>query len=666
MQTLTDAELMEAYSSRQDEGAFGELMRRHGAMVYRACHRLLKDAHEAEDASQAVFVVLARKAGGLRKGDLAAWLYRVAHLVAAETVRKRMHRAKREESYAVDEAIQTDGFAASDVADPAPLGLVDAALLSLPERYREAVILRYLQNHSEAEAARRAGCAVGTLSMRASRGIAKLRQRLAKRGVALGGVALASLLTSEASAAIPETLLPSILATVKTAVATTATATAATTTAAMLAKGAMKAMFIAKVKMVAAVAAAVVVTGTAVPVGLAVAQAKQTLAWVENDKSNLRQLGAACLVYALDHNGQFPTDWTQLVPNYVDTSNLLVSTKNRQHAGSFTNVMQWTDYVYVKGHTVYSPLGAILAYLPPRFYPMNSEALVIFVDGSVAELTAEAFTNALQHPLAAELSTQMIKVDAKEAEDTAARVQLAIEDGLSGNYRLAIGVRPNGKTASLAEMTFSLKNLASGQELWDLRMPGGVLEMISAWATNGHRISATISFDDRLSLRLVRDVCRVVSGVETEKGMHVELPPTGQLYYRAFLPDESLRVRENRPAQPWELKLTKTGTTVSGTITRIEEVWRADSLKPNLVPTDFAVATPDAVLQVLREKGPGMPVILVFAPPELTYGELMRFVGPCVKTHGTIHVYLAAAFSSNEKDPTVLQALKDAEARMQQ
>ena len=256
MQTLTDAELMEAYSSRQDEGAFGELMRRHGAMVYRACHRLLKDAHEAEDASQAVFVVLARKAGGLRKGDLAAWLYRVAHLVAAETVRKRMHRAKREESYAVDEAIQTDGFAASDVVDPAPLGLVDAALLSLPERCREAVILRYLQNHSEAEAAQRAGCAVGTLSARASRGIAKLRQRLAKRGVTLGGVALAGLLTSEASAAVPETLLPSILATVKTAVATTATGTGATSTAAMLAKGAMKAMFIAKVKMVAAVAAA--------------------------------------------------------------------------------------------------------------------------------------------------------------------------------------------------------------------------------------------------------------------------------------------------------------------------------------------------------------------------------------------------------------------------
>ena len=239
---MTDAQLLEAYSSREGEAAFGELMRRHGAMVYRACHRLLKDSYEAEDASQAVFVVLARKAGGLRKGDLAAWLYRVAHLVAAETVRKRMHRTERAEVYAVNAAIQLGEFAQDEIADPAVLGLVDSALLSLPERYRQAVILRYLQNHSEKDAARLVGCPLGTLSRRASEGMAMLRKRLGKLGVATSGVALAGLLTSEASAAIPGTLIPTILATVKTAVATTATATTASSTAAMLAKGAMKAI----------------------------------------------------------------------------------------------------------------------------------------------------------------------------------------------------------------------------------------------------------------------------------------------------------------------------------------------------------------------------------------------------------------------------------------
>ena len=281
MQNMSDTELIDAYVSRQDESvgaarreaAFAELVRRHGTLVYRACHRLLKDHHEARDASQAVFVILARKAGGLRKGELAAWLYRVAHHVAAETVRKRMRRSDREEVYAWNEAIQMDVNTGDEGADPAVLGLVDTALLSLPERYRQAVILRYLQNHSEKDAARLVGCPLGTLSRRASEGMAMLRKRLGKLGVATSGVALASLLTSEASAAIPGTLIPTILATVKTAVATTATAAGATSTAAMLAKGAMKAMYLAKVKMVAAIAAAVIVTGTAVPVGIAVAQA---------------------------------------------------------------------------------------------------------------------------------------------------------------------------------------------------------------------------------------------------------------------------------------------------------------------------------------------------------------------------------------------------------
>jgi RNA polymerase sigma factor (sigma-70 family) len=273
MQTKTDAELLEAYASKRDNVAFGELMRRHTAMVYHACYRLLKDACEAEDASQAVFLVLARKADRLRKDNLSAWLYRVAHLVAAETVRKRMRRVSREETYAREETIQGGDFTSDEIVDTTVvLGMLDSALLGLPEPYREAVILRYLQNYSQEDAAQLAGCPLGTMKRRASEGIAKLRQRLAKRGVALGGVALAGLLTSEAAAAVPETLIPTILATVKTVAAGAAT-TGASTTAAMLAKGAMKAMYLAKVKMVAAVAAAVMVTGTAVPVGIAVAQA---------------------------------------------------------------------------------------------------------------------------------------------------------------------------------------------------------------------------------------------------------------------------------------------------------------------------------------------------------------------------------------------------------
>jgi hypothetical protein len=165
----------------------------------------------------------------------------------------------------VGEDILVGECAATDVADPAVLGVVDTALLSLPERYRQAVILRYLQNHSEKDAARLVGCPLGTLSRRASEGIAMLRKRLGKLGVATSAMSLAGLLTSEASAAVPETLLPSILAVVKTAVATTATATAA-----VLAKGAMKTMFWNSAKTAAMVAVSVGVLGVG---GVAAVQA---------------------------------------------------------------------------------------------------------------------------------------------------------------------------------------------------------------------------------------------------------------------------------------------------------------------------------------------------------------------------------------------------------
>jgi RNA polymerase sigma factor (sigma-70 family) len=275
MPTKTDRELVVAYVEAGDESSFSELLVRHTQMVYRTCFRMLGNIHDTQDATQAVFIVLARKAGTLRReGNLGGWLNKVARNVALQALERRATSAKREKEVAMWQETVSDEAGLDSPADAA-LQFLDQELAGLSAVLRQAVVLRYLQGNSEKQAAELAACPQGTLSRRASDGIAKLRQRLAKRGVALGGVALAGLLTSEASAAVPETLLPSILAAVKTAVATTATATGASSTAAMLAKGAMKAMYIAQVKMVAVIAAAVIVTGTAVPVGIAVAQAAE-------------------------------------------------------------------------------------------------------------------------------------------------------------------------------------------------------------------------------------------------------------------------------------------------------------------------------------------------------------------------------------------------------
>jgi len=258
MDTRTDSDLMAAYADACDENAFAELAARHQQMVYRVCLRMLRHHQEAEDATQAVFLVLLNKASRLmtRKGEFTGWLYGVARNVCLEALRKR---AMRQEEAMLDET-EEPVVEEYRPAHEEVLPFLDEELAGLTGVLRQAVVLRYLQGYDQAEAARQAGCSKGTLASRASRGIERLRQRLAKRGVALGGAALAGLLTSEASAAVPETLLPSILATVKTAAATTATVTGASSAAAVLAKGAIKALFWNSVKtaVVAAVSAGVI------------------------------------------------------------------------------------------------------------------------------------------------------------------------------------------------------------------------------------------------------------------------------------------------------------------------------------------------------------------------------------------------------------------------
>ena len=265
MQTKTDAELIAAYAASRDESAFAELVSRHEQMVYRICLRMLGNTHEAEDASQAVFVVLVRKAKSLRrKGDLSAWLHGVARNVALQALRDRAQRAKREKGAAM---FQEESGAKQEKAEPdrqAVLEQIDKQLAALSYVQRQAVILRYLKGHSQRESARIAGCPQGTLGRRASDGLGKLRKRLERRVAVFGAGALVAMLETEVKASVPQTLLPSIMAASKVAAAGAA-AGAAGSNVMVLAEGAMKMMMWMKVKMTvaAAVATLVLVVGTA-------------------------------------------------------------------------------------------------------------------------------------------------------------------------------------------------------------------------------------------------------------------------------------------------------------------------------------------------------------------------------------------------------------------
>jgi RNA polymerase sigma factor (sigma-70 family) len=250
----TDGELIEAYARGGEESAFAELASRHGGMVYRVCLRIVSDRHEAEDAAQAVFICLARKARSLRRNaNLAAWLHGVARNVSLRCVEARRNRARREEKAAMMRA-KNQGEAGTD-----RLPELDRAMASLPVAHRQAVVLRYLENRSEKESAEIAGCPQGTLGRRASEGLSRMRSWFARRGTVLEVAGLAAALEAGAATAIPETLLPSLAAASK--LTATGAATAGGSNALLLAEGTMKAMTLVKIKIAAAVICAATVLG---------------------------------------------------------------------------------------------------------------------------------------------------------------------------------------------------------------------------------------------------------------------------------------------------------------------------------------------------------------------------------------------------------------------
>jgi hypothetical protein len=159
-------------------------------------------------------------------------------------------------------------------------------------------------------------------------------------------------------------------------------------------------------------------------------------------------------------------------------------------------------------------------------------------------------------------------------------------------------------------------------------------------AAGGQTPYLTVRFDDGLSLGTVRAVCALLTSLETEPGIRVEPPPPGTLCYRAFLPSEKFRDRAGRLAQPWELRLGRKQAAVTGVLTQIRQIWDDTSITPELEVTEHPVADGRELRAALDRLGPGLPVILVFAAPDLTHGELMAFLQPVLATHPTVHVFV--------------------------
>jgi RNA polymerase sigma factor (sigma-70 family) len=208
----TDAQLLARFATGHDEAAFEALLRRHGGLVWGVCRRALGHEHDAEDAFQATFLVLAKQAAQIRKPEaLVSWLYGTALRMARRAKRdmtRRHHHEQRAGRPASVEAVPEAGLRELQA-------VLDEEVERLPEKYRTAFTLCVLDGHTREEAAAALGCEPGTVAVHLHRARQRLQKQLARRGVALSAALTAASLGETAFATAPAAVLTATLQAVR-------------------------------------------------------------------------------------------------------------------------------------------------------------------------------------------------------------------------------------------------------------------------------------------------------------------------------------------------------------------------------------------------------------------------------------------------------------------
>lgn len=234
---MHDGQLLGEFVERGSQAAFGRIVSRHLNLVYSVCRREVGETTLAEDAAQAVFLLLARKAPALRREpSLAGWLFQAARLTSKDALKQDGRRRRREQEAARDMADDDQGNALWGEIEP----LLDGALAALGRTEREAVLLRVLEGHSLAETGARIGVSEEAARKRVSRALDKVRRHLRGAGIAVPALALSALLSEKAVRAAPPACAVSVSLITSSA--------APSAQVAQLTEGANKAMSIMKLK----------------------------------------------------------------------------------------------------------------------------------------------------------------------------------------------------------------------------------------------------------------------------------------------------------------------------------------------------------------------------------------------------------------------------------
>jgi RNA polymerase sigma factor (sigma-70 family) len=244
---VSDAELVSRFVARHDETTFEALLRRHGPMVLRVARRVLKNQSDAEDVFQATFLLLARRAGAIRKREsVASWLHGVAHRLALSARGKRARRQECERHAAARSVESPPELAWSDLEET-----LHEVLVQLPAKYRTPLVCCYLEGWTQEEVARQLGKPLGTVRSWVARGRELLRKRLLRRGVSLSvegaGAALLASACATAEAVPPSLRVATVKAAHLFAMGGNAMTLISPAVAALVRKG-LTAMLVAKLK----------------------------------------------------------------------------------------------------------------------------------------------------------------------------------------------------------------------------------------------------------------------------------------------------------------------------------------------------------------------------------------------------------------------------------